>query len=213
MHKIFMKYPQSTVIFLLMSLSQAHGQELVKTESGRTIILNANGTWADSLSNTAETAKPPLIGLVRTRNPAATSRHALGRTGYSFYFDPSKWRKGPEDANRQMFEIKSGDGYALIISERLNLPLENISQMALKNAQNWDPRAKIDWQELRTVNGSKVIEVQMSVTLQGAKFTYLNYYFSGKEGIIQIMTYCASNLYNELRPELEIMLNGFVEKL
>ena len=51
--------------------------------------------------------------------------------------------------------------------------------------------------------------MQMGGTAKGIPFVFLGYYYSGKEGSIQVITFTADNLFDEYRKEFEEFLNGF----
>jgi hypothetical protein len=89
------------------------------------------------------------------------------------------------------------------------MPIETLRNMALTNAKNAAPDARIVSQETRRVNGHDVSVLQIDGTIQGIRFTYLGYYYSGQEGTIQLITYTAANLFEEYKPQLEQLLDGF----
>ena len=101
-----------------------------------------------------------------------------------------------------------GDGYAIVIAERLQMPLEGLRDLALNNARNAAPDAQIVSQETRRVNGRDVMVLQIRGTLQAIRFVYLGYYYAGPEGTIQLLTYTAANLFDEYKPQFEQLLDG-----
>jgi hypothetical protein len=54
------------------------------------------------------------------------------------------------------------------------------------------------------------MELQIRGTIQSIPFVYLGYYYSGQEGSIQLLTYTASNLFDEYRHDFQELLDGFV---
>ena len=106
------------------------------------------------------------------------------------------------------FKNKNKDLYALAITERIKIDLENLTQIAFQNAKNVAPEIKIITREYRIVNGIKVIYMQMDGTVQGIKFSYFGYYYSDKSGSTQLLVYTASNLADKYKIEIENFLNG-----
>ena len=104
----------------------------------------------------------------------------------------------------------TGDGYGLVIAERIELTLAALRDLALSNAQSAAPDAKITWEEERAVNGRKVLALQIAGTLHGLSFAYFGYYYGGPEGAYQVITYTAANLFEECRKDFEELLDGFV---
>ena len=99
----------------------------------------------------------------------------------------------------------------MLISEKLEIPLETMKVIALENGQEVAPDLKIVKQEYRNVNGIKVLLLQMDGTMQGIKFSYYGYYYSNETGTVQLITYTAQNLMASYRPFSETLLNGLVK--
>ena len=49
----------------------------------------------------------------------------------------------------------------------------------------------------------------MDATIQGIPISYINYYYSGKAGAVQVMAYTGQNLMDEYNTDLMDLLNGF----
>ena len=86
-----------------------------------------------------------------------------------------------------------------------------MKSIAFENAKSAAPDIRIVDEEYRIVNGTKVLMIQMSGTIQGIKFTYYGYYYSNENGTIQLLTYTATNLLKEYNQDIEAFLNGLVE--
>jgi hypothetical protein len=125
-------------------------------------------------------------------------------------YDPAAWKEEPTDeTGRKTLRHVNGDAYALIISERLTIPLENLRSVALNNARTVAPDTKVVEQARRRVNGTDVVMLRMEGTASGLQFTYFGYYYGGKAGTIQVLTYTGSTLFDEYRGDFEALLNGF----
>jgi len=194
------------IVLIALTLPQGlAAQERVITPSGRTVLLYPNGTWkyADSSAATAPSAAE------RKRPATSTARLDLLRGKASLYYDATKWRVAPTtEPGRSQLQHVDGDGYAIVIAERLQMPLEGLRDLALNNARNAAPDAQIVSQETRRVNGRDVMVLQIRGTLQAIRFVYLGYYYAGPEGTIQLLTYTAANLFDEYKPQFEQLLDG-----
>ena len=145
-----------------------------------------------------------------SRSVQATEKAEFAGGRYAIFFNPEKWKsEKSEETGRLTWKHRNGDGYALIISERLQIPLETLRKIALNNAKEAAPDVKITLEEKRQVNGREVLCLQMKGTIQGIIFVYFGYYYSGKEGAVQILTYTAENLFEEYQSDFEEFLNGF----
>lgn len=190
------------ITFLLGTPVQA--QERAVTGSGRAVLLNADGTWRN-----ADTPKAPSgDDGIGSRPAGATAKLELGRTGYALFYDATKWALTSEKNGRSTLQHSSGEAYAGAISERISVPMNNLAAVALQIAKQAAPDAKFISQSTRLVNGKTVIVARMSATVQGMPFIYLNYYYSGKAGTVQILTYTGANIFPEYEPEFEQLLNG-----
>ena len=99
----------------------------------------------------------------------------------------------------------------MAITEEIEVPLEILPDIALSNAQEAEGAGadiKILKREYRTVNGKKVLYMEMGGTMGGIKFTYLGYYYSDTYGTTQFIVFTAANLVDKYRSEIDRLLNG-----
>ncbi len=89
---------------------------------------------------------------------------------------------GTGDAGRFSLKLKAGDGYGLVITERVPIPPDSFPSIALENAKKADPKAKITFQEKRKVNGLDVWFLKMEAVVKGIPLSYRGYYYVGKGG-------------------------------
>ncbi len=202
----------SVLIVLLVLVfigGQAYSQDLkAKTETGRQVELKSDGTWKflDSKPTTA------AAGAYQKSENAKNVYTAKGGK-VSLYFDSTKWiQEKSDDPEKISFEYREGDLYGLMISERLALPISTLRDIAIKNAQSAAPDVKVVHEENRKVNGVNLLCMQMNGTINGIKFTYYGYYYAGKSGSIQLLTYTSQNLFQESLPAMTEFLNGLVVK-
>jgi hypothetical protein len=99
----------------------------------------------------------------------------------------------------------------MFITEKIEIPLTELKNIALGNAKAAAPDIKLIKEEYRMVNGIKMLHLQMDGTIQGIKFTYLGYYYSNESGTVQLLTYSSQKLMKENSGLCEELLNGLVE--
>lgn len=197
------------LISLLLAAAALPAQERVTTASGRVVLLYPDGTWKYA----PEPGKAGAAGQERTRSREATARLDLARGKASLFYDPRKWQESHEkddEPGRFRLVHADGDGYAIIIAERLQMSLDGLRQLAVNNARNAAADIQIVSQETRRVNGHDIMALQLQGTIQGIQFVYFGYYYAGPEGTFQLLTYTAGNLFDEYKGEFERLLDGFV---
>lgn len=189
-------------------------QKLAVTETGQEVILFQDGTWEYKDGVDASEALIPVNPQMFSKGKKATFLLKSTRVNTGFWLDPKLWSFqkaiNNEDAEYE-FQLKEGDLYGMIISEKMEIPLETLRDVALENARAVAPDLKIVREEYRTVNQLRVLMLQMNGTMQGIRFSYLGYYFSNSEGTVQFVTYTSQNLMDSYRSTCEDLLNGLVE--
>lgn len=206
------------LLFLFsVTISALHAQTKALTESGKQVTLYDDGTWKYLTDNQAN-AKPATedIKLNSTKFSKSANQTFLlksNKVNVAVFLDPVKWTATPRRDNEAdveyHFSDKSDDGRAMMITEKTPVPLENMPNVALINAQRAAVDAKITKREYRIVNGTKVLYLEMAATIQGMKILYLGYYFSDSHGTTQLLCYTSEALYSEVSKDLEAFLNGF----
>lgn len=149
-----------------------------------------------------------------TRDKGATFLVKSKKMPIGFWINPKKWsfeRSNSNEASEFSFTLKDADLYAMAITERIEIPLANLKKIAVSNAREVAPDVSVDKEEYRWVNGKKILMMQLSGTTEGVKFVYYAYYYSSKKGVVQLVTYSSSSLFEEYKKEMELFLNGFVE--
>ena len=191
------------IALLSLSSSLLVAQERATTASGKQVLLFPNGTWKPETKASLQ----PQGGFKRPVK--STDKITFNKSKFVVYYNASMWKKfGQDQPTRQMYQHKDGDGYAVIIAERMQVPLDSLKSIALNNAKNAAPDAAITFEENRVVNGIHVLVLQIKGTIQGMAVTYFGYYYAGAEGCIQVLTYTTDNLFNEFKNDFQDLLNG-----
>ncbi|HEY8935613.1 MAG TPA: hypothetical protein VIM65_10355 [Cyclobacteriaceae bacterium] len=198
-----------TSLFILLN-TLCFAQITAITSKGDEVVLYDNGTWKyagkEAPSKPIEENKTPFV-----KSKDATFPLQSKTVSATVNIDPKKWtfKKGEEGAaSEYQFQMKASDAYAMLITERIEIPIESLKQIAIDNAKNVAPDIEVVKQDYRMVNGTKVLFMQMNGTIQGIKFSYLGYYYSNPAGTVQFITYTAQNLLPDYQGELMTLLNG-----
>ena len=196
---------------LYLNIPQTFSQEIkATTEDGRAVLLNPNGSWRYSEDRKAS-AREDFDFPQFFKPESATVLLKGKRVKYGLWYDRSKWLLDQNiDNTSAEYELThvEGDRYVVIIPERLQIPLETLGIAAIANAKKAAPDTRIPFEEKRIVNGKEILCLRMDATIQGIPVSYINYYYSGKAGAVQLMTYTGQNLVEEYQPDMMDLLNG-----
>jgi len=201
------------IIVALLTLQQVNSQKKAITDTGDEVILYDNGTWIYSDSNQNIEVKELVLNTKEfKKNADATFLLKSTKVKTGLWLNTKKWNfsKANEEAEYQIIQ-KNGDIYGLIINEKVEIPLKSLKNIVLENAISAAADAVITHEEYRMVNGIKVMQLDITGTIQGIKFAYFGYYYSNSNGTTQLLTYTSQNLMKEYRKDCEDLLNGLVE--
>jgi hypothetical protein len=199
-------------ITLLLSLS-AISQKKAVTENGEEVILYTNGTWKYVNDSANEEKEIPVNPKAFTKSNTSSFLLKSNKFNVGVWIDPKKWsfkKADKNDAAEYEFELKGKDLYGMMINELVEIPLESLKKIAIENAKEVAPDIELIKEEYRTVNGHKVLMMQLNGTTQGIKFSYYGYYYSNENGTMQMVLYTSQNLLKNYLTEIESHLNGFV---
>jgi hypothetical protein len=128
----------------------------------------------------------------------------------SLKYDPDRWKPTTSpDEGEFALSYSSGDGHALVIAERMVVPLDAIPDIALANAQSADPNAKVVFRNKRKVNGVVLYVLKIEVTVDTVPVVYSGYFYAGESGTVQVVTYTPKTLLPEYEKDFMDFLNGF----
>lgn len=68
--------------------------------------------------------------------------------------------------------------------------------------------AKVSKEETRVVNGKQVLAMVIEGTVEEIPFTYYGYYYSGKQGAIQLVGFTGQNVFAKYEAEFTKLLDG-----
>lgn len=201
------------LLFGLFAGDFALAQQKAVTDTGEEVILFTDGTWVYLEDRTKLADEIRENSRPFTRNKNASFLLKSSRVPHGVYLDPKLWsfQKAVDNADAEYeLQLKGEDLYAMLITEKIEIPLETLREVAIENGRAVAPDLRIVDEEIRTVNGQRVLLMQLDGTLDGIKFSYYGYYFSGESGTVQFITYTSQNLLNTYKATCETLLNGFV---
>ena len=203
-----------TVLFFFLAYSSQGQMTKAVTENGEEVFLYPDGTWIyknDSTGTNSEIAINPT-GFTKSSSSAFLLKSTKANVGV--WINPKDWsfEKSTDNEDAEYaFQRKGEDLYGMMITERTQIPIESLMKIAIENARDVAPDVTVIKTEYRTVNGLKVLMMQMNGSIQGVKFAYYGYYYSNANGTVQLLTYTSQNLFTEYMKKMEELLNGFVE--
>jgi hypothetical protein len=198
------------VILAVLLHGVCYGQDTrATTEDGRKVILKKDGSYKFVDSPKPSTVKSPAS---YQKPEKATAVFMPKGDRFLIWYDPSVWRheKKSSDSDKPSFEHRDGDIGAVVLAERVEMSLEDLKEMAIANAREAAPDIRVIFEENRVVNGKNVLCMKMQGTTQGIRFVYYGYYYAGKAGVIQHLTYAPANLFSEYESVMTEFLNGLV---
>jgi hypothetical protein len=207
-----MKIIGALLVSMLLTGTTCLAQTSAITAEGAEVILYKDGTWKYLNSDEAESSEIRTSKTQFQKNREATFQVKSNIISGGIYLNPKKWSFKKSDKAEYEFQSKQKgrDVYGMLISERIEIPLESLKEIALENARQAAPDTKIAREEYRVVNGTKVLCMQMDGTIKGIRFSYLGYYYSYANGTLQFITFTAQNLLKEYQSDMEELLNGLV---
>lgn len=199
---------------LVLNTNLITAQIAAITESGDQVILFQDGTWKYVEEEKNENQEIVLNEQKFEKNEKATFLVKSKKVNIGVWINAKEWtflKAADGEAAEFQFQRKEEDLYAMLITEKIQIPIETLKGIAVQNAKSVSPDIKVTKEEYRIVNGTKVLMMQMSGTVQGMKFSYYGYYYSNPRGTIQFLSYTGENLFETYKGEMELLLNGLVE--
>lgn len=203
-----------SLLILVVAATSAFGQQKAVTENGEEVVLYSNGTWIYADRTALATEDIRMNETVFSKPKKASFLLKSKKINVGCYLDPKAWKfnaADPGSAAEFQLNHTGGDLYGMIITEKLDLPLESLAQIAVENARDAAPDIKVTHKEYRMVNGLKVMMMRMTGTIQEIHFSYCGYYYTGDGGATQFLVYSSESVMTDMFSEVEELLNGFVK--
>lgn len=183
------------------------------TDAGDQIILYDNHTWkyADDFKNSESFIKSN--GESFKKNKESTFLLKSNKVHLGFWLNPKTWSFAKATGNPSAeYELrnKKASIQAIIIPEKVHLPLENLRSIVIMNAKKASPDYTVEQEEYRIVNDLKVLYLQSQGTILGIKFAFYVYGYSDSVSTVQLMVYGYYANKNNDQKIAEDLLNGLV---
>lgn len=195
------------------------GQEIAITERGDSVVLYSNGSWDyyENYERGYEAAEQIRINPNPFTKSKSSTRKINGKDQfYELWYNDRDWKRIPVGELNPEADVAlqylHGDVYAMIIYEEVEIPMENLIQIAIDNAVGVSPDIHMADKEYREVNGQQLIWMRMNGTTQGMKMSYYSYYFSNHMGTCQFHVFTGENVIDKYKEDVEDLLNGFITK-
>jgi hypothetical protein len=156
------------------------------------------------------TAAPAVLATSTFVMPAGATQHlAILNNKASVSFNPAQWQETRSaEAGRLTFQHRTGNGHAMVIAEQIEIPTNQLREIALANMRKTGRDIRVVDEQHRRVNGTDVLLLQTDLTVDGTAFTYLGYYYGGPSGTVQVIAYIDRTRFASARREFEDFLNG-----
>ncbi len=168
------------------------------TKDGRSVVLHENGTWQ------YQEAVPASYS-------SSTEQIFNSEKGFfKFEYNPQIWRvvDTSNEAAEFMLVHRNGEGYVMVITERIGVPLNILKRIAVRNARQAASDVQVIFREKRLVNGAPVLAMDMQGRIQGIVFRYHSYYWSGRDGSLQFITFTSQSLFEKYQEDFDTVLNS-----
>jgi hypothetical protein len=197
------------VLALLLAF-QASAQVTAITEEGRAVLLFSDGTWR----YLNDSVKISTLDLPHYTIPGNSTGLVKGKeTRYELWYNADKWNLLPDTVygnSEYALEFHNGELIAMMIAERMQVPLSRIKGAAIASFKKEGSEYRISEEQKIVVNGTEGLLLKIDALVDGIPVSYLNAYFSTREGTFQLITYTAYNLFDSHRKDMIGLISGFV---
>ena len=141
---------------------------------------------------------------------------------YEIRYNNQKWflsDKNDDTDFEYSFTYKDSKAIAGVIPVKTLMPLEMVKNLALKRAQNISPDSNIIFEQKKNIHGKEtlILKIECNITETDSKsgensiktMIIYGYYYSGKEGVIEFVTFTEKNLFPKYEKDITELLNGF----
>jgi hypothetical protein len=194
----------------LLFAFKAGAQVTAITEKGRAVILFSDGTWR--FLN--DSVKVSTLDLPHYTVPENSTNVVKGKeTRYELWYNAGKWNLLPDSVysnSEYALEFHNGELIAMMITERMQVPLSRIKEASIASFKKEGSECRISEEQKIMVNDTEGLLLKIDALVDGIPVSYLNGYFSTREGTFQLITYTAYNLFDSYRNDMIGLISGFV---
>jgi|GEM_PF-258333 len=139
---------------------------------------------------------------------------AQGSTGYNYFvnYDTNNWEHIPAESINPLADLafinQTQEAYTMIMAEKGSITLQQLKAAALFNMSQAAQNIEIESESIKKVNGKEMLNLKISCDIQGDRYKYNNYYYSGNWGILQLIAFTRAQDYNKNEKAIEKMVSG-----
>ena len=128
----------------------------------------------------------------------------------NLWYDKNKWYYNT--TNKMPLEytlsLNDGDVSVFFTSTGIEVPINNMHDMLIKNANELGEEVEITNDSIRNVNNTKVNYLQYKIVLNSIPLVLSMYYWSGTKGTVELSAVTSQGLYESKKEVIEELLNG-----
>lgn len=197
-------------LFLIASGGSAvlSGDEILKRNDGREIILHENFSWGYREDLSLQKGPPEVIDISGDLTGQLNSRSGK----FIIYYDPSEWHETTGLNSLAEVQMRNTDstGFSMLIMEGLSLPVEQIKDAIILNAQRMDSNAHVVQTERVLVNGKDGTIFTYIVQYETLRFIFYNLVMSSEKGSLQFVFYTLDSVFEQLKPGFRKAMSGLI---
>ncbi len=151
---------------------------------------------------------------IASQEPFSTPEKSIvtGKHGtYSIEYDPSTWVLQREVSNKDSeyeFYHSNGDAYAMLIYEKIQIPLNVLETAAIDNLESVASDVKVLSREIIQLGDKPVLSIQCEGTITNVPVVYRAYLSSGEQGTLQFVTGISKYSFDEYQHDCQTLLRG-----
>lgn len=221
-----MKHLLIAVSFIALNLFaySATAQVRAVTEDGDSIYVYDDGTWTYELKeenegNPFEELLDINVQFDTSTTPFTKPENAKQKITSKFeffdlYYNSDDWERVPPgkiNAEAELaFKHKKTDIYSTVITEEIEIGVGMTYKVAIMNAEEGSGNpVKVLKKEIRNVNGVEMLHTVFEANFAGFEATFVNNYYSGEFGTVQILTWTSTNIVDKYYQDMLDLINGF----
>lgn len=198
------------VLFLLITAMYAWSEDQIVDLNGKKVVLHDNFTWNYAWEETSAQVKEISLSY----DPSVTTAFTGKNGKYTVNLNLHEWNQTTglnADAEFQFINIDE-TGFGVIIFDGLPIPLTNMKDILIQNAQSIDTNARIVNVQPCRVNNSSGELVTYTATYSGLSFIFYTFITTNDNGTIQFTFYTLASVFEKLKPSFQEAIGGLVFK-
>ncbi len=167
------------------------------------------GAWERTLED-SRLASNSIQSQPLFANPAISI--VTGENGtYSIEYDSSTWVLQREVSNKDSeyeFHHSNGDAYAMLIYEKIQIPLNVLETAAIENLESVASDVKVLSREIIQLGDKPVLSIQCEGTITKVPVVYRAYLSSSEQGTLQFVTGVSKYSFDKYQHDCQTLLRG-----